>query len=153
MYVSFWVRAGCSIDALSPPTFISRFYFPALSHFLNEFDVSTVFFFFFFFLVWEKVFREFEKKKWPSQDRVWERQKKAIGAFIRLFIFPLLLPCDRKTRLCLPNGYSITRFVAFDQSSLKHNSEDDLPKKKLRASLSVCIYIYQNCFPPSCDIE
>lgn len=89
MYVSFWVRAGCSIDALSLPTFISRFYFPALSHFLNDFDVSTVFcsFFFFFFLIWEKVFWEFEKKKWPSQDRVWERQKKAIGAFIRLFIF------------------------------------------------------------------
>lgn len=46
-----------------------------------------LFSFFFFFLIWEKVFWEFEKKKWPSQDRVWERQKQAIGAFIRLFIF------------------------------------------------------------------
>lgn len=55
---SFWAR---SINALLLPTFISRFYFPAVSHFLIEFDVWMVFFL--FFLIWEKVFLEFEKKK------------------------------------------------------------------------------------------
>lgn len=108
----------------------------------------VLFFFFFFFLIWEKVFWEFEKKNGLVRTESGKGRRKPLGPLSGFSFFPPPFPCDRKTRLCLPNGYSINHFVVFDQSSLKHNSEDDLPKMKMRASLSVCIYIYENLFSP-----
>lgn len=112
------------------------------------FRQSFVLFFFFFFLIWEKVFWEFEKKNGLVRTESGKGRRKPLGPLSGFSFFPPPFPCDRKTRLCLPNGYSINHFVVFDQSSLKHNSEDDLPKMKMRASLSVCIYIYENLFSP-----
>lgn len=70
-----------------------------------------VFPFFFFFKFGRRCFWSW-KKKGPSQDRVWERQKKAIKAFIRLFIPPpLFFSLWQEDKIVLTNGYSINHFV------------------------------------------